>query len=852
MSHSHDDTAHEHQNHPHHEDHEPAGCCSPDNKATSNTSASGDCCAEKRPAATAKEKSCGCASKTVPAAAISAPAPEKAAGCCGSSGDASAHWLKDPVCGMNVDHSSPHHAQHEGQNYFFCSAHCVKKFTASPAQYLQPEKIAAPVAAQDALYTCPMHPEIVQQGPGDCPKCGMALEPMAITAEHDDSELRAMTRRFWISVLFSAPLLFLTMSEMIPGLTDVLNWHHRFGEAYGWIQLGLASPVVLWAAAPFFRLMWQSFLNRHLNMFSLIGLGVAAAYGFSLVALLFPGLIPESFRQNGMTPFYFEASAVIVALVLLGQVLELRARAQTGDALRSLLKLAPEKANRLTDAGEESVFLHAVQAGDKLRVKPGEKIPVDGRVLEGRSSVDESMITGEPLPVEKITDSAVTGGTLNQSGSFVMLAEKIGSDTLLARIVDLVGQAARSRAPIQRLADQVAGWFVPLVIMVAITAFIGWWWLGPEPALNHALVAAISVLIIACPCALGLATPMSIMTGVGRGAREGVLIKDASALEQLEKIDTLVVDKTGTLTEGRPTLSTLSAVNGDRNSLLQLAASLDALSSHPIAQTLVNAAKERKLPLLPVADFNDIPGAGVGDSINGEKILLGNERLFRDEGIALGVLEKEAEALRAQGQTVMVVSRDGAALGLLAVSDKLKAGSREAVQALQAEGIHIVMLTGDNRITAAAIARELGISEVHAEVRPEEKHREVKRLQDAGRRVAMAGDGINDAPALAQADIGIAMGKGTDLAMQSAGVVLVKGDLRGIAKARALSRVTMKNIRQNLFFAFVYNFVGVPLAAGLLYPFFGLLLSPMVASAAMSLSSVSVISNALRLRKARL
>ncbi len=845
MSHSHDNKAEqpEHQDHAHHEKHEPDGCCARADKAPANSAVAPDCCAEKSSSPAAKEKSCGSASK---AAAAAPAALEKDAGCCGSSGTASAHWLKDPVCGMNVDSSSPHRTTHEGQAYFFCSAHCVKKFTTAPEQYLKPErKIAMPVQ-QGALHTCPMHPEIVQEGPGDCPKCGMALEPMSITTEHDDSELRAMARRFWISLLFSAPLLFLTMSEMIPGM----NWHHRFGGAYGWIQLGLASPVVLWAGAPFFRLMGQSFLHRHLNMFSLIGLGVAAAYGFSLVALLFPGLIPESFRQDGMTPFYFEAAAVIISLVLLGQVLELRARAQTGDALRSLLKLAPENANRITETGEESIFLHAVQVGDKLRVKPGEKIPVDGRVLEGRSSVDESMITGEPLPVEKIRDSAVTGGTLNGSGSFVMRAEKIGSDTLLARIVELVGQAARSRAPIQRLADQVAGWFVPLVIMVAVAAFIGWWWLGPAPALNHALVAAISVLIIACPCALGLATPMSIMTGVGRGAREGVLIKDATALEQLEKIDTLVVDKTGTLTEGRPTLSTLSAVNGDRNGLLQLAASLDALSSHPVAQTLVNAAKERKIALLTVQDFQDLPGAGVAGTINGESILLGNERLFRDEGIALGALEKEAQALRAQGQTVMVLSRNREAFGLLAVSDRLKAGSLEAVQALKAEGIHIVMLTGDNRITAEAIARELGISEVLAEIRPEEKHREVKKLQAAGRQVAMAGDGINDAPALAQADIGIAMGNGTDIAMQSAGVVLVKGDLRGIAKARALSRATMKNIRQNLFFAFVYNFVGVPLAAGLLYPVFGLLLSPMVASAAMSLSSVSVISNALRLRKA--
>ncbi len=747
---------------------------------------------------------------------------------------------------MKVDSTSPHHSVHGGEEYFFCSAHCAKKFEADPARWLNPTlAVAAPAGT---LYTCPMHPDVVQEGPGDCPICGMALEPMAITAEHDDSELRAMSRRFWISTAFSLPLFLLTMSEMIPGL----NWHHRFGSAYGWLQLLLASPVVLWAALPFFRLALQSFASRHLNMFSLIGLGVAAVYGFSLLALLFPALIPASFLQDGMMPLYFEASAVIVSLVLLGQVLELRARAQTGDALRSLLKLAPEKTNRLGEHGEESVFLHEVQVGDRLRVKPGEKIPVDGSVSEGRSSVDEAMLTGEPLPVEKTVGSAVTGGTLNQNGSFIMVAERIGHDTLLARIVDLVNQASRSRAPIQRLADQVAGWFVPLVIVTAIAAFCGWWWLGPAPALNHALVAAISVLIIACPCALGLATPMSIMTGIGRGAREGVLIKDASALEQLEKIDTLVVDKTGTLTEGKPSLQTVQAVDGDSNTVLQLAASLDALSSHPVAQTLVAAAQAKGLPLLAVENFEDLPGAGVAGDIGGHDILLGNERLFSEHDIALGTVGKQAEALRQQGQTVMIVSRNNVPLGLIGVADRIKDSTREAVAALKAEGIRIVMLTGDNRVTADIVARELGIDEVHAEIRPEEKHREVQKLQAKEHLVAMAGDGINDAPALAQAQIGIAMGNGTDIAMQSAGVVLVKGDLRGIARAVRLSRATMKNIRQNLFFAFIYNFVGVPLAAGLLYPFFGILLSPMIASLAMSLSSVSVIGNALRLRNARL
>ena len=767
--------------------------------------------------------------------------------CCGGAGTPATAELRDPVCGMKASKDSPHHATHDGKDYYFCSAHCVQKFSTDPARYLAPQAPAEPAPA-GTMYTCPMHPEIVQEGPGDCPKCGMALEPMLVTAESDTRELNAMTRRFWISVLFSLPLLVMTMTEMLPGV----NWHHRLGDAYGWIQFALATPVVVWAAFPFFRLAVQSFVNRHLNMFSLIGLGVAAAYGFSVIALLFPALIPESFREGGMMPLYFEAAAVIVSLVLLGQVLELRARSQTGDALRSLLKLAPETANRMGDHGEEIIPLSHVHLGNHLRVKPGEKIPVDGKVIEGHSTVDESMLTGEPLPVEKTIDSPVTGGTLNQNGAFVMVAERIGHDTLLARIVDLVNQAARSRAPIQRLADQVSAWFVPLVIAVAVLAFAGWWFFGPAPALNHALVAAISVLIIACPCALGLATPMSITTGVGRGAREGVLIKDATALEQLEKIDTLVVDKTGTLTEGKPSLQSVYSITQDNALVLQLAASLDALSSHPIAQTLVNAAKAQNIPLLPVENFTDVPGAGVEGSIEGKRIRLGNERMFSESGIDPGIVGDEAGRRRLAGETVMLVSRDDVVIGLIGVADKIKDSTREAVAALKAEGIRLVMLTGDNRITADAVAKELGIDEVHAEIRPDEKHQAVKRLQAEGRLVAMAGDGINDAPALAQAHIGIAMGNGTDIAMQSAGVVLVKGDLRGIARAVRLSRATMKNIRQNLFFAFVYNFIGVPLAAGLLYPFFGMLLSPMIASLAMSLSSVSVIGNALRLRNVKL
>jgi heavy metal translocating P-type ATPase len=798
----------------------------------------GGCCGHT-PAPPAAPKASCCHS--------SAPAPApKASSCCG--GKSATGEMRDPVCGMKASKDSPHHTHYHHQDYYFCSAHCVQKFTANPEHYLNPPATPAAPMPAGTQYTCPMHPEIVQEGPGDCPKCGMALEPMMVTLESDTTELDAMTRRFWISVVFSLPLLLLTMTEMLPGL----NWHHRFDNAYGWIQFALATPVVVWAAAPFFKLAVQSFIHRHLSMFSLIGLGVAAAYGFSVMALLFPNMIPDSFARDGMVPYYFEAAAVIVSLVLLGQVLELRARAQTGDALRGLLRLAPETANRIGEHGEEIIPLAHVHLGNHLRVKPGEKIPVDGKVIEGRSTVDESMLTGEPLPVAKTIDSPVTGGTLNQHGAFVMVAERIGHDTLLARIVELVNQASRSRAPIQRLADTVSAWFVPLVIVVAMLAFAGWWFFGPAPTFNHALVAAISVLIIACPCALGLATPMSITAGVGRGAHDGVLIKDAAALEQLEKIDTLVVDKTGTLTEGKPSLKEVFALHTPPDTLLQLAASLDALSSHPIAQTLVNAAKEKNLALLPVEHFNDLPGAGVEGYINGHLVRLGNEGLFRSVNLDADSVGVEAQKRREAGDTVMLVSQGDQVLGLISVADRIKDSTREAIASLKAEGIRLVMLTGDNHVTAATVAGELGIDEVHAEIRPEQKHEQVKRLQAEGRIVAMAGDGINDAPALAQAHIGIAMGNGTDIAMQSAGVVLVKGDLRGIARAVRLSRATMKNIRQNLFFAFIYNFVGVPLAAGLLYPFFGIVLSPMIASLAMSLSSVSVISNALRLKNTHL
>lgn len=805
-------------------------------------------CASKP--ATTPPASC-CTPKPVPTASACctpAPKPAPSSSCCGTSAAHPDTALKDPVCQMTVTTDSPHHSQHEGKEYWFCSAHCVHKFEANPTAYLNgtPPPV---VVDENALYTCPMHPEVIQKGPGSCPSCGMALEPMAVSLEQDDSELRDMSRRFWISAAFSLPLFLLTMTEMLPGM----NWHHRWGDIYGWLQLFLAAPVVLWAAKPFFIIALQSFQTLKLNMFSLIGLGVAAAFGFSLVALLFPNVIPESFLSDGMMPLYFESAAVIVTLVLLGQVLELRARAKTGDALRDLLRLSPETANRLALTGnEETVPLHEVIKGDLLRVKPGEKIPVDGIVLEGHSSVDEAMITGEPIPVKKLAGDTVTGGTLNQSGSFLMQAERVGHDTLLARIVDLVNQASRSRAPIQKLADTVSAWFVPIVIVTAVLSFALWWWLGPSPALNHALVAAISVLIIACPCALGLATPMSITTGMGRGAQAGVLIKDAEALEQLEKVNTVVVDKTGTLTEGKPSLQSIHAFEADENKVLQLAASLDALSSHPIAATLVNAAKEKNLSFLSVENFHDIAGAGVTGHIDGKLIRLGNERLFKEAGILSDSVQKIAESYRHQGQTVMLVSEEKHIIGLIGVADKIKEGSLEAIQQLKAQGIHLVMLTGDNAVTAAHIAKELGITEVQAEVRPDDKYHAIRQRQEKGAIVAMAGDGINDAPALAQANIGIAMGDGTDIAMQSASVVLLKGDLRGISKAITLSHATMKNIRQNLFFAFIYNFVGVPLAAGLLYPFFGFLLSPMIASLAMSLSSVSVIGNALRLRKVKL
>jgi len=707
---------------------------------------------------------------------------------------------------------------------------------------------------QRTEYTCPMHPQIVRDAPGSCPICGMALEPRIIAAaERPDPELISMTRRFWVSVALSVPLLILSMGHALLPMLDLHAW---LGDApFNWAQFALATPVVWWGGWPFFERGWQSVRSWNLNMFTLIALGTGSAYLFSLFAVLFPSSLPAAFReQGGMLPLYFEAAAVIVTLVLLGQVLELRARRRTSDAIRALLNLVPPTAHRLKPGGEdEQIPLAEVQVGDRLRLRPGDKVPVDGDVVEGRSSVDESMITGEPMPVEKSVGDRVTGGTVNQNGSLVMLAKRIGADTLLARIVHMVGEAQRSRAPIQALADKVSGWFVPGVVLIALVAASAWALWGPSPVLNHALVAAVSVLIIACPCALGLATPISIMVGVGRGAQTGVLIKDAEALELMEKVDTLVVDKTGTLTEGRPVLQAVKGKGGvTEETVLRLAASLEAVSEHPLAAAIVAGARARGITLGNPESFEAVTGKGIHGRVDGHYVLVGNALLLSEAGVDGAPLAEEAEALRREGQTVMLVSMDGRAAGLIGVADPVKATTPEAVRLLKESGVRIVMLTGDNPTTAASVARALHLDEVRANVLPQDKYAVIAELQKQGHIVAMAGDGVNDAPALAQADVGIAMGTGTDVAIESARVTLVKGDLRGIAKARNLSRQTMHNIRQNLFFAFVYNSLGVPLAAGVLYPFTGMLLSPAVAAAAMSLSSVSVIANALRLRRARL
>jgi len=769
---------------------------------------------------------------------------------------ASQGQVTDPVCGMTITPSdADDSAEHEGQTYHFCSKGCASKFRDDPQKYLNGRESEAELspAGTGTKYTCPMHPEIVQEGPGSCPKCGMALEPMTVSAddEEDDSELKDMTRRFWVGAVLTVPVLILAMGPMIGLPIDGWLGH----SAAKWLELILATPVVLWAGWPFFVRGYRSFATWNLNMFSLISIGVTAAWLFSIIATVLPSIFPPSFRdESGNVDVYFEAAAVIVTLVLLGQVLELRARRRTSGAIRALLDLAAKNARRIDENGnEEEVPLDDVQIGDKLRVRPGEKVPVDGEIVDGRSTIDESMITGEPMPVQKEPGDKVTGATVNQTGGFVMKAEKVGGETLLAQIVQMVAEAQRSRAPIQRIADLAASYFVPAVLLIAVITFIVWGVWGPEPAMAYAIVNAVAVLIIACPCALGLATPMSIMVGVGRGAQAGVLIKNAEALEVMEKVDTLVVDKTGTLTEGKPKLVTVELLeNFGESDFLRLAASLERGSEHPLAEAIVRGAQDRDIELAHAEDFESATGKGVRGKVEGRNIALGNKAMMEQLDVAAADLAERAESLRGEGQTVMFVAIDGKPAGLLGVADPIKDSTAEAVELLHDSGVEIVMLTGDSRTTAEAVAKKLGIDRVEAEVLPDQKANVIKKLQSEGKRVAMAGDGINDAPALAQADVGIAMGTGTDVAIESAGVTLVKGDLRGIAKSRLLSRKTMRNIRQNLFFAFAYNSAGIPLAAGILYPFFGLLLSPIIAAAAMTFSSVSVVGNALRLRRVRL
>ena len=759
----------------------------------------------------------------------------------------------DPVCGMDVDRASAEHfARHEGQAFYFCSERCLKKFEAEPAKYLGDRPAPEPMPA-GTEWTCPMHPEIVRDKPGSCPLCGMALEPMGVPTgeEGPNPELIDFTRRFWVSAVLSLPLLVITMGPML-GL-PVREW---LGERTAiWLEFALATPVVLWAAIPFFHRGWESIVNRSPNMWTLISIGVGAAYIYSVVATLFPGIFPHRFRgHGGSVPVYFEAAAVITALVFLGQVLELRARERTGSAIRALLDLAPKTARRIGDDGSETdVPLDEVASGDRLRVRPGDSVPVDGVVVEGRSSIDESMITGEPVPVEKAEGDTVTGGTLNKNGSLVIRAERVGSETVLSQIVEMVAKAQRSRAPIQGLADRVSFYFVPTVVLVAILAFIVWAVFGPEPSMVFAIVSAVSVLIIACPCALGLATPMSIMTATGRGAQAGVLIKDAEALERFAKVDTLIVDKTGTLTEGRPKLTDVVTAEGfDEKRLLGLAASLEKGSEHPLAEAIVEGARERGAKIENAADFEAVTGKGVQGKVGDADVSLGNRAMMEAMGLDTQALRQQADTLRKDGKTAMFVAVDGKLAGIVAVADPVKATTAEAIRALHESGLKIIMATGDNALTAKAVADRLGIDAVRADMLPESKKALVDELRAAGASVAMAGDGVNDAPALAAADVGIAMGTGADVAVESAGITLVKGDLNGIVRARLLARATIRNIKQNLFFAFIYNAAGVPIAAGVLYPIFGTLLSPMLAAAAMSLSSVSVISNALRLRRVNL
>ncbi len=813
----------------------------------------------------------------------------------------------DPMCGMTVDDASALRAERDGQAFYFCSEHCRQKFLSAPApakheqerhSCCQPPapvhnhgsrstaRVASPYicpmcpgvasetpgdcpncgmalernpawvgpAASQPLYTCPMHPEVQQDHPGDCPKCGMALELKTVVAgtdEEENTELQDLTKRFWVGAVLTLPVFVLAMAHMVPALGRQ-PWVES--HVSRWIQFVLTTPVVVWAGWPFFLRGWRSVVTRHLNMFTLIAIGVGAAFAYSTVAMLAPDLFPPTMRHEGKVAIYFEAAAVIIVLVLLGQVLELRARSRTGSAIKALLNLAPPTARQIAAGGDHEVPLDQVKVGDLLRVVPGDKVPVDGEVVEGHSSVEESMITGEPLPVEKTVGDTVSGGTVNGAGSFIMRAERVGRDTLLGQIVDMVAEAQRSRAPIQGLADTVAGIFVPVVLVVSALTFAFWMWLGPDPKLAYAIVNAVAVLIIACPCALGLATPMSIMVGVGRGAQAGVLVKNAEALERLEKVTTLVVDKTGTLTEGKPKLMDVLPTGAlNANDVLRLAASLEQASEHPLAAAIVQGAKDRGLPIDTVTDFRSVTGGGVLGTVSGHAVMVGKPDFLRNQNLTgLDTLEASARPLQAEGKTAMYVAAGGKPVGLLAVADPIKSTTTEAIRELHALGLKLVMLTGDNSRTAAAVAKTLGLDAVEAEVEPAGKVSHVKKLRAEGRRIAMAGDGINDAPALSEADVGIAMGTGTDVAMQSAGVTLVKGDLRAIAKAIYLSRATMRNIRQNLVFAFLYNAMGIPVAAGILYPFFGLLLSPIIAGAAMSLSSVSVISNALRLRNIKL
>ena len=765
-----------------------------------------------------------------------------------------AHNVKDPVCGMMVDpHTAKNKAEHAGRTYYFCSAGCRSKFLAEPERYLDPAAAAAAAepVPEGTVYTCPMHPEIRQVGPGSCPICGMALEPVLVSLEAEpNEELIDMRRRFWVGLVLTIPVFVLEMGSHLIGLDHFISQRNS-----NWVQLIFATPVVLWAGWPFFQRGWQSLVTRNLNMFTLIAMGTGAAWIYSVVATLAPGIFPDAFRQpDGSVAVYFEAAAVITVLVLLGQVLELRARESTSGAIRALLDLAPKTARIIrADGTEEEVQLDTVHVGDRLRVRPGEKVPVDGEVLEGRSAVDESMVTGESMPVTKEVGSKAIGGTMNQSGALVIEARKVGRDTMLSQIVQLVAEAQRSRAPIQRLADQVSGWFVPAVIVVAILAFIAWSIWGPDPRFAYALVVAVSVLIIACPCALGLATPMSIMVGVGRGAQAGVLIKNAEALEHMEKVDTIIVDKTGTLTEGRPAVTAIVPAPGfTEDEALRLAASVERASEHPLALAIVRAAEERGIATAPVADFDSPTGKGAYGTVEGKRIPLGNAKFLAEQSVDVAPLADEADRLRENGATAIFMGVDGRVAAIFAIADPVKPSTPEALAALKAQGIRVVMLTGDNWTTAKAVARQLGIDEVEAEVLPDQKSEVVQRHKAAGEVVAMAGDGVNDAPALAAADVGIAMGTGTDVAMESAGVTLLKGDLNGIVRARRLSEAVMRNIRQNLFFAFIYNALGIPVAAGVLYPFFGILLSPIIAAAAMALSSVSVIANASRLRAAKL